>query len=94
MLGYIGPGTGLELLPQFFALLAFAGMAVLGVLLWPVTTLWRYLRRGKQQPAAQVAAGTAAHFQPTNGQPTEICNDGAVTGLQSTDGQQNIVSGA
>jgi hypothetical protein len=82
MLGYFGPGTGLELLPQFFALLAFAGMAVLGVLLWPVTTLWRYLRRGKQQPAVQAPADAATMFQATNGQQTEICTDAAVTGLQ------------
>jgi hypothetical protein len=78
MLGYIGPGTGLELLPQFFALLAFAGMAVLGVLLWPITTLWRYLRRGRQQqPAA--SATTAPTPEPV---------------LQTANGQQDAVSGA
>jgi hypothetical protein len=52
MLAYIGPGTGLELIPQFLALLAFAGTAFLAVLLWPITTLWRMIRRGRQPAEA------------------------------------------
>jgi hypothetical protein len=58
MLAYIGPGTGLELVPQFLALLAFAGTAVLAVLLWPITTLWRMIR-GKK-PGAEAAPANPA----------------------------------
>jgi hypothetical protein len=44
---YIGLGPGQELIPYFFALLAFVGAALSAVLLWPITALLRWFRRGK-----------------------------------------------
>ncbi len=41
---YVGPGPGLELLPHFFSLLAWAGLAGGAVLLWPISALLRWLR--------------------------------------------------
>jgi hypothetical protein len=64
MLAYIGPGPGLELVPQFLALLAFAGTAILAVLLWPVTTVWRMIRGNKQQTEAPVATNGLAEPGP------------------------------
>ncbi len=65
MLAYIGPGPGLELLPQFLALLGFAGMALLGVLLWPITALRRLLRRTQQQATTVLAGPTVAETVPS-----------------------------
>ena len=74
MLAYIGPGTGLELIPQFLALLAFAGTAFLAVLLWPITALWRMLRRGKASQAPAVAASTSEPMPEP-----EVAADEAIT---------------
>jgi hypothetical protein len=40
---YLGPGTGVEFIPQFMALLAFAGTAVGAILLWPFSRLIRLI---------------------------------------------------
>jgi hypothetical protein len=52
-----GPLPGVEFIPQFLALLAWAGLAFTAVLLAPFTALLRWLRRvrGAQQ-APQVEA--------------------------------------
>jgi hypothetical protein len=47
-----GPAPGVELIPQFLALLAWAGMAVLAVLLAPLTALLRRIRKRKSVPPA------------------------------------------
>jgi hypothetical protein len=43
---YVGPGPGMELVPQFFSLLTWAAVALGAVLLWPVTALIRWARGG------------------------------------------------
>ncbi len=48
-----GPAPGLELIPYFLGLLAWAGMALAAVLLAPLTALLRRLRRSRRAPAAQ-----------------------------------------
>jgi hypothetical protein len=45
-LGYVGPGPGLEMIPYFFSLVAWAGMAVGATLAWPVCSLVRRLWSG------------------------------------------------
>jgi len=54
---YIGPGTGLEFIPQFLALLAFAGAAAGAILLWPFYTLMRLIR-GKKDTKNEVKTET------------------------------------
>lgn len=39
-----GPGPGMELIPYFLALLAWVGLAVLGILTSPFTAIARRLR--------------------------------------------------
>jgi hypothetical protein len=52
-LAYVGPGPGLEFVPYFFSLLAWAGVAVGAVLFWPVSALLR--RRRGAPPSTSVA---------------------------------------
>jgi hypothetical protein len=40
-----GPSPGMEFIPYFLALLAWVGVALAGVLLWPISVLLRRLRR-------------------------------------------------
>jgi hypothetical protein len=49
LFGYVGPGGGLEFIPYFMAMLAWGGMALLAVLLWPFTTLLRRLRGTRKE---------------------------------------------
>jgi hypothetical protein len=58
MIAYVDVTGGLALLPSLLALLAIAGSATLAVLLWPVTTLWRFIRQRRQLP------GTNNHPAP------------------------------
>jgi hypothetical protein len=44
-----GVAPGMELIPYFFALLAWVGMAMAGIFLWPIMALIRRLR-GSRQP--------------------------------------------
>jgi hypothetical protein len=57
-----GPAPGVELIPYFLGLLAWAGVAVGAVLLSPITALLRRLRRsrGAPPPAPPAAAPLAA----------------------------------
>ena len=43
---YIGPGAGFAFAGSLFMLVAALGLAVLTILLWPLTTLWRLIRVG------------------------------------------------
>jgi hypothetical protein len=45
MLAYVGLGPGQELIPYFYVLLTFMGMALLAVLQWPIVALRRWLTR-------------------------------------------------
>ena len=48
-----GPAPGLELIPYFLGLLAWAGLAIGAVLLSPISALLRRLRRSKEAPEAE-----------------------------------------
>jgi hypothetical protein len=52
MIAYFNPDWASQFMPQLIALSAFAGTALLAVLLWPFTTFMRIFRSRKQQPAA------------------------------------------
>jgi len=43
---YIGPGAGFAFAGSLFMVVAALGLALLIILLWPVTTLWRLIRVG------------------------------------------------
>ncbi len=47
---YVGPGPGREMVPYFFSLLAWAGMALGATLLWPISSLVRRLWSGSVEP--------------------------------------------
>ncbi len=51
ILAYVGPGPGVEFIPYFLGLLAWAGLALGALLLWPLAALGRRLliaRRRRQ----------------------------------------------
>lgn len=48
-----GPAPGVELIPQFLALTAWAGLAFLAILWAPCSALLRRLRRTKNAPPAE-----------------------------------------
>jgi hypothetical protein len=48
-LAYIGPGPGLELIPSFYSLLVWVGLALVAVLLWPAGALLRHCWDGQQR---------------------------------------------
>ena len=50
---YIGPGAGFAFAGSLFMLLAALGVALLTILLWPLTTLWRLIRVGNPLKHAQ-----------------------------------------
>jgi hypothetical protein len=45
-----GPAPGVELIPYFLGLLAWAGLALVSILMSPISALLRRLRRGKATP--------------------------------------------
>jgi hypothetical protein len=52
LLAYAGPAAGLEFIPYFLGLLAWAGVALGAALGWPLAALRRRLREGgSQRPA-------------------------------------------
>jgi hypothetical protein len=60
LFGY-GPAPGLELIPYFLGLLAWAGLAVVAVLLAPFSALVRRIRRPKTpMQSEQRSTATAA----------------------------------
>lgn len=50
-LAYVGPGPGLSMLWALIGLLGTVAFAVGAVALWPLRSLWRRLRRGKDDSA-------------------------------------------
>jgi hypothetical protein len=50
MIGYIGPGSGLELVPTFMSLIAWMVMAFSAILLYPFYALIRFFRGTKVPP--------------------------------------------
>ena len=48
-----GPAPGVELIPYFLGLLAWAGLAVSAILLAPLTALLRRLRRARGLPPVE-----------------------------------------
>jgi hypothetical protein len=53
LLAYVGPGAGLELVPYFWALLGFAGAALLAVVQWPLAVFFRWFPKAREdQPNA------------------------------------------
>jgi hypothetical protein len=50
---YVGLGPGQEFIPSFLALLGLMSAALLAILQWPVLTLLRRLKRGKNEPQTQ-----------------------------------------
>lgn len=45
-----GPAPGVELIPYFLGLLAWAGLAFTTILLWPLSALLRRFRKAKRAP--------------------------------------------
>jgi len=58
-LAYAGPGPGLEMIPYFFSLLTWAGIAVGATLAWPVSSLLRRVWPGAAG-SAEVSGDPAA----------------------------------
>jgi hypothetical protein len=50
-----GPVPGMELVPYFLAVLAWAALAIISIFLSPITALVRRLRKGKNAAAAEPA---------------------------------------
>jgi hypothetical protein len=53
LFGY-GPGPGMELIPYFLALLAWAGLAILSIFLSPFRAVWRRIRGTRQAATAEL----------------------------------------
>lgn len=58
LLGYMGLGSGIELLPYFVALLGVAGAALLAIVQRPLVLLVRWLRKSKRTPTDDAPADT------------------------------------
>jgi hypothetical protein len=69
MLAY-GPAPGVELIPYFLGLLAWAGLALSAVFLSPLTALLRRLRKGRGAPPAEPKS------EPNNAPVPESSGDG------------------
>lgn len=69
VLGY-GPAPGVELIPYFLGLLAWAGLALSAVFLSPLTALLRRLRKRAGAPPPE------ARSEPTNAPVPESSGDG------------------
>jgi hypothetical protein len=63
---YIGPGSGVEFIPQFLALLAYTGAAAGAILLWPFFKVIRLIR-GKNEPTNEVKTETVPEMQGAGG---------------------------
>jgi hypothetical protein len=58
-----GPAPGMELIPYFLAMLAWAGLAVLSIVAWPFVKAWRRIR-GKRAEAVEMPAAPPAANPP------------------------------
>jgi len=59
-----GPAPGMELIPYFLALLAWAGMALAAIFLRPLTAFYRYLRGIKPAPPTENQTEATAAAAP------------------------------
>ena len=50
-LAYVGPGPGLELIPYFYSLMVWVGLALVATMCWPVQALLRRIRGGARRRA-------------------------------------------
>lgn len=67
---YVGPGSGVELIPYAVALVSFALTFFISVLLWPLNALRRRLRGRTKSPAAPpTPASTGETGADSNVQP-------------------------
>jgi len=48
-----GPAPGVELIPYFLGLVTWVGLALVSILLAPISALLRRLRRGRSAPSAE-----------------------------------------
>jgi hypothetical protein len=55
-----GPAPGMELFPYFMGLLAWAGLALVTALLWPISALRRRFRTRKDAPPAELTSETTS----------------------------------
>jgi len=71
VLGYVGPGAGLEFIPFFLGLLAWLGTAVGAALLWPLYVVMRRFRRGKDavETTPAKSATDSLHAEAEMGDP-------------------------
>ena len=60
-----GPAPDAELIPYFLGLLTWAGFALAAVVLWPVSALFRRLRRKKDQGQTPAGEGSTTHDGPS-----------------------------
>jgi hypothetical protein len=65
---YIGPGSGVEFIPQFLALLAFIGTAAGAILLWPFFTILRFIREKKDRNNVEDRRTTIVPVPETSGE--------------------------
>ena len=68
LFGY-GPAPGMELIPYFLAMLAWAALAVLSILLSPFTALVRRLRGRRAEPAPAPPSAAPAPEAPVEPAP-------------------------
>lgn len=63
-LAYVGPGAGLELAPYSWGLLAWVGLALLAVLLWPLSVLYQRVRKRSTVRTPSASQERAASATP------------------------------
>jgi hypothetical protein len=60
-----GPVPGMELVPYFLAILAWAALAIISIFLSPITALVRRIRKGKKTNTTEPA--NSASPKPSDG---------------------------
>ena len=74
VLAYAGLGPAQQLLPHFLALLAVVGAAVVAVVQWPLSALWRrltQLRSGVKGELPKPSNAAGATESPSEGSPDQ-----------------------
>jgi len=79
-----GPAPGLELIPYFLGLLAWAGLAIGAVLLSPISALLRRLRRGRGAHQAE-ESGVRSQESEVGSQRSEIRDQKSEVGSQRSE---------
>jgi hypothetical protein len=67
LLGYMGLGQGPELIPYFAALASFVGAALIAVLQWPLSLLFRRFSKAKRRTPDQPPGDLASPSQAEPG---------------------------